>query len=151
MPYSELYLHLVWATKNREPALLDDRATLAERAIRVACREQGAVVFAVGLMPEHAHLAVSIPPRLAVANLVRLVKGSSSHLLNHALDRNGGEPFAWQAEYGALSFGKRSLDHIVAYVINQPSHHAANDLWPTFERVERIHSDQHPAINTEDD
>lgn len=112
---------------------------MVEGAIRAACREQGAVVHAVGIMPDHLHLAVSVPPRLAVAKLVRLVKGSSSHLLNHG--SNAGEPFAWQAEYGALSFGKRSLSNVVAYVVNQERHHAADDLWPTFERTERPYPD----------
>jgi putative transposase len=136
MPYWELYCHLVWATRDRAPLLSGARAIRVENAIRAACREQGAVVHAVGMMPEHVHLAVSVPPRLAVADLARLVKGSSSHLLNH---ETSGPPFAWQAEYGAISFGKRSLENVVAYVRNQERHHAEDNLLPAFERIERDH------------
>ena len=141
---------MVWATKNREPLLSGERVTLAERAIRAACREQGTVVYAIGIMPDHVHLAVSILPRIAVADLVRLDKGGSSHLLNHDPNQNGGDPFAWQAEYGAISFGKRSLEQIVAYVDNQAAHHAADDLWPTFERIERPRPDPAAIAETAD-
>jgi putative transposase len=138
MPYSELYCHLVWTAKDRTTLLTGGRAELVEHAIRAACREHGAIAHGVGIMPDHVHLAVSMPPRLAVSELMRLVKGSVSHLLNTAPNRGGAESFAWQAEYGALSFGKRSLAAVVAYVVNQPAHHhAANDLWPTFERSAR--------------
>jgi putative transposase len=147
MPYWELNYHLVWATKNREPLLASERAALADRAIHSACREQAAVIYAVGIMPDHVHLAVSIPPRIAVADLVRLVKGGTSHLLNHAPNRNGGDPFGWQAEYGALSFGKRSLAQIVAYVENQADRHAANTLWEMFEYTERPHL--HPSLTSD--
>src|SRR4051812_39349191 len=105
MPYTELYCHLVWATKGREPLLTGEQATLAERAIRSLAREQGAVVHALGIMPDHVHVAVMIPPTITVAALVKAIKGSSSHLLNRVATTRSGEPFAWQSEYGALSFG----------------------------------------------
>ena len=136
MPYTELYVHLVWATRERAPLLDDARAPLVERAVRGLCREHGAVPHAVGIMPDHLHVAASFPARLAIAELVRLVKGGSSHLLNQELVRPG-EPFAWQAEYGALTFGKRSLPEVVAYVRDQRRHHAAGTCLPALERLDR--------------
>ncbi len=91
-----------------------------------------------GVEQKHVHLAVSIPPRLAVSDLMRFVKGSASHLLNHGPNQSGGDPFAWQAEYGALSFGKRSLPGVIDYILNQPTRHAAANLWPSFERTVSI-------------
>ena len=137
VPYSELYCHLVWATKDRSPLLVGERATVAERSIRASCREKGAVVLALCLMPDHVHLAVSMPPRISVSDLMHLVKGSSSHLLDRDRSTPADVPFAWQSEYGAISFGKRSLSQIVAYIVNQREHHASNDLLPTFEQTER--------------
>lgn len=137
MPYWELYVHLVWATRGRELVLDGQRRTIVDRTIRSVCREQGAIVHALHSMPDHVHLAVSVPPRLAVADLVRLVKGNTSHLLNHELANAERAPFAWQSEYGAVSFGKRSLDSVVKYVTNQETHHAENSIWPSFERMVR--------------
>ena len=113
---------------------------MAERSIRASCREKGAVVLALCLMPDHVHLAVSMPPRVSVSKLINVVKGSSSHLLDRDDSIRTEERFSWQSEYGAISFGKRSLPQIVAYVVNQREHHASNDLWPTFEQTARPYS-----------
>src|SRR5690242_4262025 len=116
MSYTELYCHFVWATEGREPLLVGTRVGVAEAAIRTAAREQGAVVHAVGVMPEHVHLAASFPTTVTIAWLAKSIKGNSSHLLNRVATGPDEPPFAWQAEYGALTFGKRSLSSIVAYV-----------------------------------
>ena len=49
-------------------------------------------------MPDHIHVAISISPTIAVAEFVRLTKGSTSHFLNKdaAAARLGW--FGWQAE-----------------------------------------------------
>ena len=69
----------------------DARPEIVDSSARAACREWGAIVHALGFMPDHVHLAVSIPPRVAVSDLVRMVKESTNHLLNHA---NGPEDAA---------------------------------------------------------
>ncbi|MGH2535328.1 MAG: IS200/IS605 family transposase [Thermomicrobiales bacterium] len=137
MSYWQLYYHLVWTTRNRLPAIDDAREDLIRRSLRATCDDTGAMVFGLGVMPDHLHMAVAIPPKIAVAALIRRLKGSSSHLVNHVEQGYDQDVFHWQAEYGALSFGKRSLSSIVGYVKNQRTHHAAGDLWPTFEQSER--------------
>jgi putative transposase len=137
MTYWRLYCHLVWGTKAREPLIDDERSAVIERSVRAACHEMGVILHAIGGMPDHTHLAVSIPPRLAIADFMRRIKGESSHLLNHSAGREGRPWFGWQAEYGAISFGEGSLPRIVTYVQNQPEHHAANTLWSSLELTDR--------------
>jgi putative transposase len=137
VPYWEHYFHVVWSTKGRLPLLVDERAIIADKSIRATCREKGAVVHAVAIMPDHVHVAVSIPPSLSVSDLMHAIKGSSSHLLNRDPSITSTEPFAWQPEYGSLTFGKRSLADVVAYVLNQRRHHADGDLLHAFERIDR--------------
>jgi putative transposase len=123
----------VWATKLREPIVGDEHAAVLQRSFRATAHEHGAVIHAIGIMPDHVHIAVSIPPKIAVAIFVKELKGSSSHLLNRSVDQKPGDWFAWQAGYGVLTFGERSLDDIVAYVNNQAAHHANDALRPSFE------------------
>ena len=136
MSFWRLFYHLVWATRNRESSIDEDRAVLLERAIRSACNDHEVMVHALTLMPDHVHLVASIPPRVAIADLMHRVKGMSSHMLNDTASR-GDQPFAWQAEYGVLSLGERSLPDVVAYVENQRAHHAAQELRPIYEITER--------------
>jgi putative transposase len=63
----------------------------------------------------------AIPPKHAVADVVKNLKGASSHDLNTAPGPHG--QFAWQRGYGDLSFGERQLPEARAYVENQKEHH----------------------------
>src|SRR5262245_44861953 len=81
------------------------------------------------MMPDHIHVVVSIPPRIAISAFVQQLKGESSHLLNHGVGREGQDLFRWQSQYGVVSFGERSLTDVVAYVQNQRTHHSANRNW----------------------
>jgi len=47
------------------------------------------------------------------------------------------QEFAWQAEYGVVSFGEASRSTIVAYVENQRQHHADQTLVQIYEQLER--------------
>ncbi|MEW5960688.1 MAG: transposase [Chloroflexota bacterium] len=69
----------------------------------------------------YIHLVASIPPKHAVADVVKTLKGASAHDLNHAarLDQH----FAWQRGYGALTLGETQKPKAIAYVENQKQHH----------------------------
>ena len=77
----------------------------------------------INSMDDHIHLAVSIPPKIAIADFVKFVKGSSAHFVNREL--NFLVPFVWQRGYGVLSFGQKNLNTILAYIQNQKSHHTS--------------------------
>jgi putative transposase len=136
VPFWQHYCHLVWATKHREPLINEAVAEVIRQTVRSTCSAHRATLHALGIMPDHLHLAVSIPPSVAIADFVRAVKSKSSFEINQVYRPNSLTQFGWQAEYGVLSFGKRALADVVAYVTNQAAHHAANNLWPTFEILE---------------
>jgi len=83
------------------------------------------IPHAIGGMFDHVHVAISIPPKLAVATIIGQLKGASSH---HVNEKYAGGSFLWQAEYGILSFSEKALSTIVDYVNNQKKHHAENTL-----------------------
>ena len=136
MPRWRLFYHLVWATRGREPLLDASAARTLERSIRATGHEHRVIVHAVGIMPDHVHVALSIPPSIAISTLVGRLKGSASHLLNHADGANTEQSFAWQAEYGIVSFGEKNLPDVVAYVENQEARHAQDHLWESLESTE---------------
>ena len=125
MSYWRLFYHIVWSTKNREESIdpnweTDLSGYLWGKATSLEC-----IPHAIGGMPDHIHIVVSIPPKLPVAKIIGQFKGASSHHINQNY-ANGA--FAWQAEYGVFSFSERTLPKIVAYVNNQKKHHAENTL-----------------------
>jgi putative transposase len=134
--------HLIWATRNREPLILATVQDPLQRSIRATGQQHHALVHAVGIMPDHVHVAMSIPPNIAVSTLVGRLKGSSSHLLNRLGKMSEGVSFAWQAEYGVLTYDEKDLPQVISYVENQPARHAANRLSAAMETIDE---DRQPA------
>lgn len=93
------------------------------------------IPHAVGFMPDHVHIAASIPPKIAVADVVRRLKGASTRAVNLDPRRKEAPRFGWQDDYGVLSFGEKALPDVVAYVANQPERHRARTHISGLERT----------------
>jgi putative transposase len=130
--YSELYYHFVWSTHERLPMVTADLEPGVYRYIRHKCRELGVMVYALNGTEDHLHLAASVPARLALADFIHDVKGSSSRFVNEQL---GGHTFRWQEGYGVLTFAKRDLKGLVAYIVGQKEHHRTSKVFAEWERV----------------
>ena len=74
MPYWKLYYHFIWATKRREPLILSDFEADLYSIIATKVKDSGAIVHAISEMEEHIHLAVSVPPKIALATFIGEVK-----------------------------------------------------------------------------
>ncbi|MFQ5614488.1 MAG: IS200/IS605 family transposase [Anaerolineae bacterium] len=134
MSFWRLHYHLIWATYQREPFLVDNIERQVYGTILNKAKELNCIVHAIGGIEDHIHLAVSIPPKLAVAEVIRHLKGASAYYVNH--QSQTAAAFKWQGGYGALSFGDRSLETIVAYIRNQKEHHRQRTTIAIYERVE---------------
>ncbi len=134
MTYWRLHYHLIWATFNRQPLLTPENEKLFYGVLYGKASELGLKVHAAGNVENHVHVVVSIPPTLAVADCVRQIKGASAYAINHTLHKHG--TFKWQAGYGALSFGERSLERVMAYAAGQKEHHQQRTTLALYERLE---------------
>jgi putative transposase len=132
MSYWRLFYHAVWSTKYRQP-LIDPAwenelyGYLRGKAIAIECTPH-----AINGMPDHLHIVISIPPRLAIAAVVGQLKGASSHHIN---DRFPGNGFAWQGEYSVFSLSEAAVKKVVAYVNAQKQHHADRTMIDIFEKT----------------
>jgi REP element-mobilizing transposase RayT len=91
-------------------------------------------IINIGGVEDHIHLIVSIPPKIAIAEFVKKIKGSSSRLLNNI--KNDALQFSWQEGYGVFSLGSKQLDRAIAYVQHQKEHHAKNTAIAALEIVQ---------------
>jgi putative transposase len=137
--YSEIHLHRVWHTKGSLPLLTSQVEPFAHEAIRRKLVEaEGVFVHEIGGIATHVHAAVSIAPTVRISELIGQVKGASSYEVNRRLGR-GAKVLEWQSGYGVVSFGTKDLDWVLAYIRNQPEHHAQGRA---YERLERITEDE---------
>jgi REP element-mobilizing transposase RayT len=138
MSYWQLFYHIVWATKNREPILTPQVEAVIHGFLQNKALGLEATVHALDGYLDHVHMVVSIPPKIAVSKFVGQVKAVASVRYNQANPQ--AEPFYWQEEFGVFSFDRKRLPNFVAYVQRQKYHHAQNNLIPVLERdlVEEI-------------
>ena len=113
-PYTQLHLHLVWATWDRHPIILPEWKAAISGCIQAECLE----------------LKVAV----AVATIAKQVKGASSHLMTHHVAP--GEWFKWQGGYGAFAVSKRDLPQIQGYIQGQERHHQHQNFDQEMEELE---------------
>ena len=131
--YTEIYFHLVWATKKREEMITPEVAEVLYPCLKATCRDLKVTLHALNGMMDHVHLVCTLPATVAVAELMQRLKGGSAHLINHL--PGGRHSLAWQPGYGALTFAGPDLKRVVAYVAGQQAHHQTGKLSAKMERI----------------
>ena len=134
MTYWRLHYHLIWATFERKPTITVENEKIFYGVLYKKGKEMDLKIHAAGTVDDHVHVVVSIPPKLAIADCVRHLKGASAYAINHG--DGGKEKFKWQEGYGALTVGERSLKTIMEYAANQKQHHKDRSMVAVYERID---------------
>jgi len=119
--YSRLYVHLVFATWNRQGYLLDRWREEVFKYISGILKGKGHTPIAVGGTKDHIHILCGYKPVIPISDIVRDVKRSSSAFINSK--KNFKFKFGWQEGYGAFSVGHGDLNGVSKYIMNQEEHH----------------------------
>ena len=70
--------HIVWITKYRFRVLTGPIKLRVREIARQVCNELGVTIIKGVLSADHVHMFVSIPPHLAVSDVMRRIKGRTS-------------------------------------------------------------------------
>jgi REP element-mobilizing transposase RayT len=132
-PYTQLFVHLVWATWDRLPLIDPGLKPRIYRCIQAEAFGLGCEVSAIGGIEDHVHVLVRYPPVVSVSSLVKQIKGTSSRLVQREL--RPGEFFKWQGSYGAFSIAETHIEAVRRYIHRQEEHHRTGRLNATLERT----------------
>ena len=141
-----VYIHLVWATWDRLPLITPEIERPLHRVIASEAQQMGCTLLALNGVTDHLHVFLRIPSTLTIANLVKQLKGVSSHFVNEVLKPS--QSFKWQGFYGAFSVSRWDVDKIIAYIQRQKEHHQAGPLIP---ELESISEEVKPQVPLPDD
>ena len=122
MSFVKIWIHLVFATKNREPLIKREFRNELYKHIAENCKEKDIFLRAINGHTDHLHCLISLGKNQNIAKISQLIKGESSYWINknHFLP----EQFGWQDDYFAVSVSESQLPVIIKYIENQEVHHA---------------------------
>lgn len=139
MPHSfnRIWIHAIWATKGRIPLITDVIEKKVYQFISVQLREQGCPVRIINGMPDHIHCLFLLSPKKSIADVIKQIKGSSSHFIN----QNNLIPkkFAWQTGYAAYSVSESVVDKVFQYIKSQKTHHQKKSFQEEYEAFMKLY------------
>ena len=135
--FASLYFHLVFSTKNRQPLIDAELQSRLYEYMGGILRSEKSVLLAAGGMADHVHLLVSLSRELSIADVIRIVKASSSKWIHETFQDRA--QFAWQAGYGAFSVSFSNLPDVKDYIGRQAEHHRVRTFQDEYREFLRRH------------
>ena len=121
MPFVRIWIHLVWATKNRQPLLTKDIRQKIFAHIRENASKKNIYIDFVNGYTDHVHCLISLNQEQTTAKVAQLIKGESSFWINK--NKLCKENFEWQDDYFAVSVSESGVNRVREYIKNQEIHH----------------------------
>ena len=73
--------HIVFAPKYRRSVFFGEKREAIGKILRQLCEWKGIEIIEAEICPDHVHMLVSIPPKIAVSSFMGYLKGKSSLML----------------------------------------------------------------------
>lgn len=124
--YTNLLYHLVFSTKNRQPSINPNDEDDLYAYIGGIVRGIDGTCLEINGMPDHIHLLIKLPPKIAVSDALRTIKANSSKWYNETKKPN--VKFSWQDGYAAFSVSRSQIGDVRAYIRNQKKHHGTKQF-----------------------
>ena len=134
--YCSSLFHCVFSTKERKRSIAPEIQQRLWAYMGGIARENEMKALAAGGMDDHAHLLLSLPSSLAIAEAMRKIKSGSSLWMHESCGLAG---FEWQEGYGAFTIGLSQVDATAAYIAGQAEHHRKRDFQAEFLAILKQH------------
>ncbi len=80
--YTQIYIQIVFAVQGRSNLIRKDHKEELHKYITGIIRNRGQKLLAINSMPDHTHILTGMKPTIALSDLVRDIKSSSSRYIN---------------------------------------------------------------------
>ncbi len=125
----DLKYHIVWITKYRKKVMRGEIGLRLRELIKQGCEAQEVQIVKGHIAADHVHLLVSVPPQIAVSDLVQSLKGRSARKMLEEfgeLRRQFWGQHLWARGYFVASSGNVT-DEIIAEYIESQSQKPSDD------------------------
>ena len=119
--YTQFYIQLIFAVKYREAIIHPKFQDEVYKYMSGTINSMGHKALAVNGMPDHIHVLIGLHPTMAISDLAKELKRSSTNFINQKNWMPG--KFQWQTGYGGFSYSRSQIDYVINYIKNQKAHH----------------------------
>ena len=119
--YTQIYIQLIFAVKNREAVIQSRIQDEVFKYVSGTINSMGHKALAVNGISDHIHCFVGLHPVMAISDLVKELKRSSSNFINQKKWMPG--KFQWQTGFGGFSYSRSQIDNVIKYIKEQKAHH----------------------------
>lgn len=135
---SQIYLHVVFSTKERRPFLQDMSARQAMRkCLAKISNDLDCPCLEAGGVEDHVHILIRLSKTLSASEFTKELKRGSSAWVKQQFPKL--QAFHWQAGYGAFSVSPSHVDKLREYIRNQEAHHRTETFQDELRRLFRIY------------
>lgn len=114
--------HIIFCPKYRRKVLKDGIDVRLKEVLYEIANELDINIKALEIMPDHVHLFIEFDPRMSLHNVVKHMKGKSSHILREEFPSLKSKiPCLWTRSYFSCSVGHIGEESIKAYIDSQKS------------------------------
>src|SRR2546425_10339926 len=122
-----LYALLTWTTLRRLPLIHAGAAAFLRRVLPEIARRHGTRLVDLGVVRNHVHVVLELPPHVDIPRLVQGLKGATARIAN----RDGVMPRArlrWADGYDLRPLGVRDLSRAIEYGRAHAARHPALEV-----------------------
>lgn len=119
--YTQLHIHIVFAVQNRNSLITENIRERVEKYMSGIIDHKKQKLLAIYSMPDHTHLLIGIQPSIAISDLVKEIKTSTTNFIN--TEKLVTSKFAWQEGFGAFACSKSHTAHTIDYILKQSEKH----------------------------
>jgi putative transposase len=135
--YTQILYQIIFGTKHREMTLTKSNREELFKYISGVLKNHKCHLYQINGVEDHLHIVTHLHPSVALADLIKSIKLSSSELIR------GKKLFplfrGWQEGYSAFTYSLDAKDNLIRYVQNQEVHHQRESFRDELIRLYKEH------------
>lgn len=135
--FNKIWIHAIWSTKERIPFIHFNAEQKIYQLIMEQFLELDCPLKIINGMPDHIHCLFLLNPQKSIADVIKQVKGSSSHFINQ--NNLIEEKFSWQTGYAAYSVSESVVNNVFQYIKTQKEHHQKKTFQQEYEEFLQLY------------
>jgi REP element-mobilizing transposase RayT len=122
MSYTQILYQLVWSTRQRKKVMIKENRHRLFRHMWGTLKNHKCHLYRINGVEDHLHILTDLHPTVALSDLVKDLKISSSLFIKNTGIFPGFK--AWQKTYAAFTYSIEARHNLIEYIKNQEAHHA---------------------------